>query len=500
MTRDTFIDGESSGIVPLDRFSRQKSLPPNSAANASFFQQLRGLLVQDWDLDDDGRAETLRLLYATPRHWLRDGARVIVERALTDFGEVSVTAHSELSAGRVRATVDLPARQAPAKALLRLRLPDGCAITAARANGRPAPLADRETLDHSGLTGRVQVEAVVRWSPPRSAQIMRTAGGWSTSPRPPAGAPCTDDRRPGFPLTRPVAAASMPVIAGWFPWCGETVCRAPLRQPSGPSSTANGGRGLGMRTVAAWVVVAGMALATGTAAQEATDPKPVIDRALQAAGGTERLAEPRAYTFKQEMTAKSKKAPDGVVTRATYYFQPPKKFRMEEESPRGGRLSKYVEVISGNKGWAKRDGVPQQLGLQAVAHPVEVQQGFGYKFILILRDSANTAAPLGESEVGGRPVVGVKLTRPVGRGSEERRLFFDRETGLLVKSDLHARLSTGGELASEQTWGDYRTTDGIAVPHRVLHAIKNRDAATFERVYSDFKFVDKLDPQLFEKP
>src|SRR5262249_44905673 len=34
MTRETFIDGESSGILALDRFGRQMGLPPNSAANA----------------------------------------------------------------------------------------------------------------------------------------------------------------------------------------------------------------------------------------------------------------------------------------------------------------------------------------------------------------------------------------------------------------------------------------------------------------------------------
>ena len=36
MTRDTFIDGEASGIVPVDEFGRQMGLPPNSTANASF--------------------------------------------------------------------------------------------------------------------------------------------------------------------------------------------------------------------------------------------------------------------------------------------------------------------------------------------------------------------------------------------------------------------------------------------------------------------------------
>jgi hypothetical protein len=144
--------------------------------------------------------------------------------------------------------------------------------------------------------------------------------------------------------------------------------------------------------------------------------------------------------------------------------------------------------------------VPQALNPQSVAHPVEVQQGFGYKFILNLRESSGTAAALGESRVGDRPVFGVKLTRPVGRGSEERRFFFDAQSNLLVKSELHAHLSTGGELASEQTWGDYQTIDGIAVPHRVTHAVKDRAGSTFERVYSDFHFADMLDPHLFEAP
>src|SRR5204862_6814739 len=34
---------------------------------------LRYLLVQDYDLDDDGRPETLRLRFAAPRPWLEDG-------------------------------------------------------------------------------------------------------------------------------------------------------------------------------------------------------------------------------------------------------------------------------------------------------------------------------------------------------------------------------------------------------------------------------------------
>jgi hypothetical protein len=161
MTWDTFMDGEASGIRPLDRFGRQMGLPPNSAANASFLQQLRGLLVQDWDLDDDGRADTLRLLFATPRGWLRDGARIQVEHAPTEFGEVSLRAQSELASGIVTVVADLPAWRAPARVLLRLRLPEGFRINAVRSNGHAMRLADRETVDLSRMSGRVQIEAAV---------------------------------------------------------------------------------------------------------------------------------------------------------------------------------------------------------------------------------------------------------------------------------------------------------------------------------------------------
>ena len=146
MTRDTFIDGESSGIVPLDEFGRQMGLPPNSAANASFLQQLRYMLVQDYDSDDDGRADTLRLCFATPRRWLEDGKQIVVERAPTQFGDVSFRIKSDLKHNRVTAEIDLPPR-APKRTLLRLRLPSGMKIASAN-----MPTAGPETLDLTDRT------------------------------------------------------------------------------------------------------------------------------------------------------------------------------------------------------------------------------------------------------------------------------------------------------------------------------------------------------------
>jgi hypothetical protein len=160
-TRDTFIGGEGTDLVPLDEFGRLMYLPPNSAANSNFLQQLRYMLVQDYDMDDDGRAETLRLAFATPRAWLKDGGRVRVNKAPTEFGDVSYTIESAAADGHVDADLKLPDRNPPAKVLLRLRLPDGATIASAKAGDKSLNVEKGETIDLSGLKGTVRVRAQV---------------------------------------------------------------------------------------------------------------------------------------------------------------------------------------------------------------------------------------------------------------------------------------------------------------------------------------------------
>ena len=66
------------------------------------------MLVQDFDLDDDGQPETLRLLFATPHRWLEDNKTIEVKNAPTAFGPVSITTHALLSQGNVLVDIELP--------------------------------------------------------------------------------------------------------------------------------------------------------------------------------------------------------------------------------------------------------------------------------------------------------------------------------------------------------------------------------------------------------
>ena len=76
MTRGTFIGGEGSRFRHGDANGRSFYLPPNSTSNAAWLIALRYLLIQDWDLDEDGKPDSLRLLFGTPRRWLADGKQI----------------------------------------------------------------------------------------------------------------------------------------------------------------------------------------------------------------------------------------------------------------------------------------------------------------------------------------------------------------------------------------------------------------------------------------
>ncbi len=164
-TRNTLNGGEGCTLTPLDAHGRFFYCPPNSAGNGFFLTMLRHLLVQDFDLDDDGRPDTLRLAFATPRRWLQDGQSIRVQRAPTAFGPVSYTLTSKLRDSQVLAEVDLPQRNRPTQTWLRIRVPDGYRVVSARAATAVRQVDPQGTVNLSDLSGHVSLSFQVERAP-----------------------------------------------------------------------------------------------------------------------------------------------------------------------------------------------------------------------------------------------------------------------------------------------------------------------------------------------
>ncbi len=162
MSAGTFVAGEAASVSPLrGDYFRSMYLPPNAASNASFLETLRLMLVHE-TRDRYGAPRGLELAYATPRAWLASGRRVAIRNVPTSFGPLSYEITSATRA--IRASIDVPARRRPGTLRLRIRLPAGRSVSSALVSGRRARF-DRatETVDLSGLTGRIEVTlSVVR--------------------------------------------------------------------------------------------------------------------------------------------------------------------------------------------------------------------------------------------------------------------------------------------------------------------------------------------------
>ncbi|MCX6376815.1 MAG: hypothetical protein NTU88_12420, partial [Armatimonadetes bacterium] len=156
LTRDTFIGCEGSSLVPVDEYGRAMYLPPCTSSNSLFLWNLRYLMIQDWDMDDDGKPETLRLMFATPKRWMEDGKTIKIERAPTAFGEVSVVMTSHLKTGEIIAEVTAPPRP-PAKMLLRARVPDGWKVISGHIGNRSLDVDPKGTVDVSSTKGKFRV-------------------------------------------------------------------------------------------------------------------------------------------------------------------------------------------------------------------------------------------------------------------------------------------------------------------------------------------------------
>jgi hypothetical protein len=76
-----------------------------------------------------------------------------------------------------------------------------------------------------------------------------------------------------------------------------------------------------------------------------------------------------------------------------------------------------------------------------MSHRLDVQQWFGHKGILSLRDKTNKPSVFGRSTTGRRTLIGLKGSHPVGLGAEERRLFFDAKTMVHARCEMRANPS-----------------------------------------------------------
>jgi hypothetical protein len=207
-------------------------------------------------------------------------------------------------------------------------------------------------------------------------------------------------------------------------------------------------------------------------AEEAA-PRAVIERAVKALGGEEVLK--HRVGVRMKVKGKFFFSPDGPAQEFPLVGE-----TLNQSGPRV-RLSFHIDllgnkvdmviVLDGANSWQSAYGRVQDLGPdERKSMGISSYTDRVTSLLPLLKDKAFTLSPLGEEKVEGRPAVGLKVS---SKDRPDVRLYFDKESGLLVKYAY--RSQSPGEVKEqlhETILSDYRRLDHTAADEQVLKAAK----------------------------
>ena len=246
-----------------------------------------------------------------------------------------------------------------------------------------------------------------------------------------------------------------------------------------------------MRHILSFLAVGFLAaqFTTPLRADDSDQARAVVDKAIKAAGGEEKLAKFKSRTWVSKGTYYG--MGDGIQYTANYALQAPDKFRFEVE---GGFMTM---VVDGDKGWMQMMGETREMNKDELAQQKEERYAFAVSSLTPLKGGDYKLSPLGETKVVDKPAIGVKVSH---KDHQDVNLYFDKDSGLLVKMERKTKAQEEGnkEVTQEDIYSDYQDVGGAKMPMKLTIL---RDGKKYvEGEESDVKAVDKHDDKTFAKP
>jgi hypothetical protein len=241
------------------------------------------------------------------------------------------------------------------------------------------------------------------------------------------------------------------------------------------------------------LVVLGLGLAAASPGW-AQEPKALIDKAIQAAGGADKLEKYKAAVWKGRGKAYAMGLEIPYTGEWTEQF--PNQFKFTIEGDVMGQKFTIGSVVNGDKGWLKVGDDTQEMDKDRLTEAREDLHANWVGRLVPLKDKAFTLAPLGEVKVEDKPALGVKVTYPNRR---DVNLFFDKESGLLVKIEHRVKDEQSGmDMNQEVFMSDFKEVEGIKMS---MKFVIKRDGKPFvDGEITEYKLEEKLDDSVFAKP
>jgi hypothetical protein len=251
-------------------------------------------------------------------------------------------------------------------------------------------------------------------------------------------------------------------------------------------------RWIGAGAVGVWVLAAG--LSSPSRAADTPAPGAVLDKAIQALGGEEKLGKAKAVSWTAKGTI-TFNGMDNAFTGRTV-VQGLDHIRQEFEGQFGGSTVKGVTILAGDKGWRKFGDQNTELDKDGLANEKRsAYLAIVPVTILPLKGSGFKTEAAEEVKVGGKPAAGIKATGPDGK---EFLLYFDNESGLPVRMVAKVIGFMGEEYTQDTLFSDYQDMGGIKKATKLQ--VKRDGEKFIDEQISDFKPLESADAKTFDAP
>jgi hypothetical protein len=248
-----------------------------------------------------------------------------------------------------------------------------------------------------------------------------------------------------------------------------------------------------MRTVVWSACAAGLWLGAVGGARGDDTAQGILERAIKAHGGEERLGKVHADKVKLKgvFYVAAKEVPfTGETT-----VQLPGQFRNVLQL-NGDRKATILQILNGDSIYVSIDGQPQKVEAAAAAEVRETMQlDRAVHLTPLLADKAFTLEALGEVKVGDAAAWGVKAS---AKGRRDVLLYFDKETNLLVKTEHQLDDGSGKEVKQEEFYSDFKDVGGCKRAMKVT--VRRNGNKIMEAELTEVNLLDKVDDAEFAKP
>src|SRR5262245_2363647 len=235
-----------------------------------------------------------------------------------------------------------------------------------------------------------------------------------------------------------------------------------------------------------------LGLATGPAAAE--DAKSVVEKAIKAHGGEEKLTKFKATKVKAKGTLQLMGVEIEFSASASTMF--PDKYREELQMDVMGNKLTVIQVYDGKKGWVSAQGMTMEvMGGQLDQLKDQAYSTYIETLVPLIKDKQFELTLLDETKVDGKAALGIKV---VSKGHKDIKMYFSKESGLLVKTEQRTLDPAMQEVEAEVTYRDYKDVDGTK--QAMKQSIKFDGKKFLEAEVTEMKLLEKLDNSTFEKP